>query len=700
MSMSLNQILSPKTIAVVGASDDILKPGGRVIGYMLRYGYAGTIYPVSRGKDRVQGIPAYGSLEELPQAPDLVVIALPEALIADTLESAIRAGASAAIIFASGYAELGEAGRAEQRRITEIAHRGGLRLIGPNTQGLANFATGAIAHFGTIIDQIAPVPSPIGIVSQSGAGSQIIYSRLNDLGLGARYLVATGNEADLDIADIIEAYAHDPDLKLILVYAESIKSPDKLARAAILANARNLPILMVKAGRTQSGQQTAASHTGALASEDRLVDAFLEKYGIVRAADFEELAQLSPLFLAQRGQRGRRLVSISNSGATCVLSADAAEENGLELSVFEDSFKARLSDVLPPYIAPGNPIDMTTATLKNPQLFEQILERIEQADAADMVFAGFPIGGKGYDFDRFARELRAFSDTSQRPVAVSVNQDWAAAVFRGHQIPVFSSERRAIAALAALANYHERHALAASAPLQHPAHLVTGTHQRMRNELDSMTLLADAGLPVVHHAMYRTADEVVAAWRAQHPMKVVLKGVSDTLGHKSEHGLVHVGLASETALREAAHAILDRLTAAGETDPRLLMADMVPADFELMAGAHFDPEFGPMVALGHGGVLVEALDDIQFMTAPLTIEEATRRINRLQIARAFKATRGLPAVDLQPLAELLVRLGNLLVNNPHNITSLDINPIRVRRGPHAPVIVDALIIQSTPGESP
>lgn len=689
----LNTLLSPKTIAVLGASNDPLKPGGRVLSYALEHGYQGKLFPISNSRDSVQGIPAYRSLDQLPEAPDLLVIALPEALIEDSLKAAGKIGTRNAIIFASGYAELGAEGRAMQERLTNVAKSLGIRLLGPNTQGMANFATGAITHFGTIIEQVSPPPSPIGVVSQSGAGSQIIYSRLSELGLGAQYLVATGNEADLDVADFIHAYAADEDIKLILVYAEALKSPSKLAKAALQAKERGVPILMVKAGRTASGQETAASHTGALASEDRLVDVFLEKYGIVRVADFEELAVLSQIFLGERGRPGRRVTSISNSGASCVLSADAIEDHNLILSRFDTDFKSRLAEVLPAFIAPGNPIDMTTATLKNPDLFQQILERLAAADNTDMVFVGFPIGGKGYDFERFARELSWFSESAKRPVVVSVNQRWAVDIFRQHRIPVFSSERRAVAALAVLADYHERIAGATQQPPAAFPDKQVNLPSRSINEAESMEALALSGLPVVRHQVCVTAEEVIETWASWGHRKVVLKGVSDTIAHKSEHGLVRLGLEDEAQLRKAASELLDILSRTEDISPRLLLAEQVASDFELMAGAHYDPVLGSVVAIGRGGVLVEALNDIQFIPAPLTHQEAIRSIKRLDIARAFQATRGMPAVNLDPLADILVKLGEMLTTGDRPIASLDLNPILVRRGDYSPVIVDALIME-------
>ncbi len=726
MGDDLRRVLAPRSVAVLGASEDALKPGGKVIDYMKRHRFAGDIYPVSLNRTEVQGIRAYADLADLPGVPDLVVIALAEAHIAQALEACATAGAAGAVIFASGYAELGEAGRAQQADLTRFARASGVRLIGPNTQGLANFATGAVAHFGTIIDQLPTRVSPVGIVSQSGAGSQILYARLHEVGIGAKYLVATGNEADVDVGTVALAYAQDPDVELILVYAESIQHPARLARAAELARRRGVPILMVKAGRTQSGQRTAASHTGALASEDRLVDAFLEHHGILRLGDFEEMARTSQVFLRRGHRVGRRVASISNSGATCVLSADAIEDAGLELATFDAALCEGLRGVLPAFISAGNPVDMTTATLKNPRLFAQVLEQIHQHEGADLVHVGFPIGGKGYDLGGFADDLRQFVQASGATAAVSVNQDWVTQAFLERGIPVFGSERAAVGALAALARWQaltgERsggpgHALAespgaagigrestqtgVSAPALADAASAATTGQvgpgtaatRVLSEAQSLAELAAAGLPVVRHHVCQTPDDAVAAWQALGGAEVVVKGVSASVAHKSEHGLVRVGLASEAAVREAAQAMLATLHTLQAAAPAILVAERMRADVELVLGGHVDPAFGPMVAIGHGGVLVELMDDVQFVPAPCTPAQALRRLQRLHVARVFPAARGLPAIETQRLVDLIVRFGDHVAAQATRLHSIDINPVLVRRGPHDPVIVDALVVQ-------
>ncbi|MCW5235721.1 acetate--CoA ligase family protein [Verminephrobacter eiseniae] len=691
------QLLTPRRVAVLGASENPVKAGGRPIAYMRRYGFQGDIYPVNPRRTEVQGLPCYASLDALPQAPDLVVISLAGSQVDAALAQCIAAGARCAVIYSSGFAELGAAGLAAQQALVRRASAAGLRLIGPNTQGVANFQTGAVLNFSTMINECAPQDGAIAIVSQSGAGAGILYGGLRRQGLGVRYMVATGNEADVNVASAVRGLLEDPSLRLILMYAEALRDTGLLAEAAALSARRDVPILAVKAARTQAGQATASSHTGALASEDVLAEAFLRQHNIVRVRDFDELVEYAQLFERRERPRGRKLVAISNSGATCVLAADAIEQNDMLSAEFTPSHAQALRAVLPAYVAVRNPIDMTTALLGQPGIYGDALRTVADSGAAHGVFVGFPVGGEGYDMSYFARQTMDFVAATGLPVAVGAVQDWVASAFRTCGLPVFGSEFRAIRGLALLARYEEgRAALRAGAESAGCAGAaaglpVTGTAGGAAwDEPASLALLAQAGLPVVRHRVCRRQEDIAAALESlQRP--VVLKGVSAAITHKSEHGLVRLGVSAP----EQAHAawrdyqtVLDGLNA---DFGGLLVAEQARGDFELAVGAHWDATFGPVVMVGHGGVLVEAYQDMQFLLAPFTRAQALAAIARLRVARGFAATRGLPAVDLQALAAMLVTLGQWFVQQQGAFSSIDANPVLVSRTA-APVLVDAVVI--------
>src|SRR5436190_4941171 len=293
-------MLNPSSVAIIGASDNPHKVGGRPLLYLQRYGYRGAIYPINPGRSSVQGMRAFPALAATPEAPDLAIIAVAGDEAVRAVEACAERGVKVAVVMTSGFGETGAEGLAKQMKMVETARGAGMRLIGPNCQGLANFATGMVANFSTIFNELEARDGPVAIVSQSGANSQAIYTLLRERGRSARHVHATGNEADVTVADLARAVVDDEGVRLVLLYMEAIKDPATLAAAAAEARRRDVPIVALKAGRTASGQKAASSHTGALASEDRVVDAFFEHHGIWRAADPHGLVLAAQLYLLVR----------------------------------------------------------------------------------------------------------------------------------------------------------------------------------------------------------------------------------------------------------------------------------------------------------------------------------------------------------------------------------------------------------------
>lgn len=686
--MSLLQALSPGVVAVLGASDNPIKAGGRPIDYMLRYGFAGRILPVNPKRNEVQGIQAYPSLRELPVSPSAVIISLPGEDVAAAIDDCVAVQAQMAVIYSSGFAEMGEAGRVQQADLVARARRGGLRLFGPNCQGVANFATGAILNFSTMINENVPSDGPVAIVSQSGAGAAILYGGLRRASIGVRYMVSTGNEADVCAAEAVRAVMEDDAIRLVVLYIETLQQSFHLAEAARLAHVRGVTILAVKAGRTNAGQATANSHTGALAAEDALTDAFLRQHGILRLADFRELIDYAPLFLSQPAPRGHRVVSISNSGATCVLSADAAEEYGLAIEQFNAATLAGLGEALPSYVTARNPIDMTTALLGKPDTFGNTLKVLAGSGAADLVHVGFPIGGEGYDFAAFAEQASRFARESGIPIAVSVNQDWVASAFHSQGVPTFWSERAAMRGLSLLAA--QAQGWDGTAGVLPTSHVYATPGSITLDEPASLALLTEAGLPVMRHMVCANEADVRTALDAL-PAPLVAKGVSADLAHKSEHGLVRLNIREAGQATQALHDFAVALRELGAADGGMLLCAQHKADFELALGAHVDSEFGVVVMIGQGGVLVEVLKDVQFLVAPFKRSQALAAIQRLVIAPAFAAVRGMPAVELGAVADMMVRLGDWMLAQAGQVQSVDANPVLVARGTQMPVIVDAVV---------
>jgi acyl-CoA synthetase (NDP forming) len=690
MSDLLESALNPQSVAVIGASENIHKIGGRPIYYMQKHGFGGRIYPINPSREEVQGLKSYASLAALPEAPDLAMVIVGGDKAVDAVSQCAARGVKSVVVVASGFGETGEEGRAVQRAMVDTARAAGMRLYGPNTQGLANFGTGALAGFSTMFVEVPPADGPVGIVSQSGGMSAMAYGLLRGRGLGVRHVHATGNEADITVSDLAWAVAHDPDVKLLLLYLENIANPELLARTAAYARERDLPIVAVKAGRSESGQKAASSHTGSLANEDRAVDAFFRHHGIWRVRDPHAQALAAEAYLKGWRPEGRRLVIISNSGASCVMGADASEELGLPLAELAPATRADVASRLPGFATAVNPIDITAALLSNSGLFGDVLPAVAQDPAADLFFINIPVAGAGYDVEAFARDTAAFERSTGKPVVVAAWQDSVAAPFKAQGIPTYANENDALGTLAQLASHT---ALMRKAIVPWPASaapaLPAGSGQFL-NEAQSLAVLAAAGVPVVAHRLCHSEKEAADAL-ATVGAPVVVKACSGDVPHKSEHGLValNVGTAAEAA------ALFDRqwakLAELGAAQEGVIVAAMRRGQHEFMVGARIDPVFGPVVVVGDGGKYVEALQDVAVLVPPFTVADVTAALRTLRIAPLLEGVRGDPPLDIDALAAVVVAVGQLIVGAGGAIASIDVNPVLVAARGQGAVVLDALV---------
>ena len=487
---SLKPFLDPRSIAIIGASENPNKIGGRPLAFLRRFGFRGQVFPINPTRKEVQGVASFPGLADLPEVPDLAVVVVPGDNAVTAVKDCAARGVKAVIVMSSGFGETTLAeGKAKQNEMVAAARAAGMRMVGPNTQGLANFSNGAVTSFSTLFTSQEPMDGPIAVVSQSGAMSAVPLGLLRQVGLGVRYSLATGNDADVTVAEMAAAAASDPAIKLLLLYLESIPRPDQLAEVARIANERGVFVVALKSGRTEAGQRAARSHTGALANDDRLVDAALEHLGIWRVRSLAELVAAAGLYLKPWKPKGRRIVAISGSGATCVMAADEATFHGLRIADLGLETRAELNKLLPTFATTTNPIDLTAALLSNNRLLSDILPVIARDDAADAFMIGMPIAGEGYDVPTFARDIAAFADETGKPVVIAASQPAVAAEFRAKGLPTLPLEAEAMSALAQFIRHHELVDRTKEQPLPDwklPAAQESGT--------DSLALLARAGL--------------------------------------------------------------------------------------------------------------------------------------------------------------------------------------------------------------
>ncbi len=697
----LKAALDPKSVAIIGASENPNKVGGRPVHYLDKFGFKGKIFPINPSRPEVQGYKCYKSLGDLPEAPEMVIVAVAGDNAIGVVEDCAAHGVKVAVVMASGFGEVDAVeGKAKERRMVAAAQKAGMRIVGPNSQGLANFGTGAIASFSTMfmdMDHDANRSSGhVAMLSQSGALSTVPVGFLRQRGIGVRHTHATGNDSDITVGELAVAVAEDPQVKLLLLYLESIPDKTYLEELAALALDRDLPIIALKSGRSEAGRAAAQSHTGALANEDRVVDTFFEHHGIWRAPDVRGLCEATELYLKGWKPRGRRLVAISNSGAVCVMTADAATNVGMPMAKLSAETDKKLKGILPSFATTTNPIDLTAALLSNGRLFGDILPVIAEDPAADAFLIGVPVAGPGYDVEAFARDTAAFGKQTGKPVVVAATQHSVSDQFAAEGCTVFPTETEAVTALHQFLAHRELMARTverkATRVNQTPP-AVTSEATTMLNEADSLALLAARGIPVIAHRLCRSRAEAVAAFAALGG-PVVVKGCSADIAHKSELGLVKLGVKTREEAGEVWAQMEQIIRSNGARFDGVIIAAMAGGRREIMIGAHRDPVFGPVVAVGDGGKYVEVFRDTALLLPPFSKDDVKEALGKLRIAPLFAGVRGEPPMDVDALCAAVVKIGELMLDPGVNVMSLDLNPVLLDSAGNGCVVVDAVVFRA------
>jgi acetate---CoA ligase (ADP-forming) len=692
----LAAMFRPQSIAVVGATEDRNRVGGRPLHYLRSFGYQGAVYPINPKRDTVQGYQAYASVEDLPEAPDVAVVAVGGDHVQGVLRQCAARGVRSAVLMSSGFGETGPEGLRRQQALVAEARALGVRLVGPNAQGVANFQTGAVLNFSTMFMEVAPQDGPVAVISQSGAASVMPYALLRERGIGVRYVVASGNDADASVNELALTAAADPDIRVLLLYIESLTDPDVLAAAARIAQARGAAVVALKSGRSAHGAKAAASHTGALVNDDALVEAFFAAHGIWRAEDVHGLVNAVELYLACGVRPAQRLVVMSHSGAVGVVCADTAERMGLPLAELDRATVQALTAIMPGFATAQNPVDLTASLLADGTMFGRTLEALAADPQGDMFLVGVPVAGEGYDVPGMAADTAAFLRRTGKPVVVSAPQASVRDAFRAAGVPVFGHETDALAALHQVSRHAALLHAAAQRPQPTPGSLVVSarsTEPRRTatlSEADSLAVLQQAGVPVAPHRLCHSPREAVQAWRDLGP-DVVVKACSAAIPHKSEHGLVFLNQRSEDDVLEAYEQCVARVRTLGQSLDGVLVAQRVRGQREFALGVKQDPLFGTAVMVSDGGKYVEALKDFVVLLHPFSEQDVLDRLAKLRIAPILAGVRGEPPVDLQVVARTAVALGRYAADHTDLIASIDLNPLIAGAAGQGGWAVDAVI---------
>ncbi|MBL8379946.1 MAG: acetate--CoA ligase family protein [Burkholderiales bacterium] len=679
-------------MAIIGASSDPEKLGGRPLAMSLQAGFPGRIYPINSRVPVVQGVQAYASLVDVGERVDCAILAVPATSIAQELEAAARAGADVAVIFASSFAETGAAGRQQQQRLADIGREHGIRILGPNCMGAFDVRSRFYASFLQAFDHYDgkgwPEPGAVAIVSQSGAIGAHLFVMLRDRGIGLSRFVTTGNQCDIDVAECIAYLAEDEDTRVIVVYLEGARQREPLEQALLLARARGKPVVMLKVGSSATGAGAIASHTASLAGSDAAYEALLSQCGAYRAASLADLVDVAAACHVGRYPADHRVGVISLSGGGGVVLADACERAGFVLPPLPESAQQRMREVVP-FCAPRNPVDPGAPAMTDPAVTLKFLQIAFESGAPSgaaapstwLVFLTH-LGHVPRMLEPLREGLIALRrrDPTRIVALILLGPESVGAQLRRDGFLVFGDPLDAVRTLAALcrigamlgtpAPERPRLALLRLPGLEKPsAELRAGP-----SELQARTLLRQAGLPVAPERLVLSAAQ---AADAAHGFggRVALKLVAPQLAHKSDIGGVMLGVEPDAAA--AAHnELLRRWQASGTpgAPEGVLVSPMIEHGIETILGVQVDPVLGPLLMFGLGGIDAELRPDVVFRLAPVERREALAMIRELRSYPLLDGARGRPRADLDTLADALVRLSELAAAHADRIAAIDVNP--------------------------
>ncbi len=680
----LDALLRPRSVAVVGASRTPHTIGYQILDNLVRHGFTGAVYPVNPSAASVHSIRAYASVEDIPDSVDLAVIVVPKQHVQGVAEACGRKGVGALVVISAGFREIGGAGVERERQLVETVRRYGMRLVGPNCMGVMNTEPGVSMN--ATFAPTMPPGGPVAFLSQSGAMGVTILDYASEYGIGISQFVSVGNKPDVSGNDLIQYWADDERTGVVLMYLENFGNPRRFTQLAREITRRK-PIVAVKSGRSAVGARAASSHTGALAGTDAATDALLRQCGVLRAETVEEMFDLAMAFSHQPIPRGNRVAIVTNAGGPGIIIADACEAHGLEVVELTEATRAHLAAHFPEEASLRNPVDMIASA--NPQSYRVAVEAVLADPGVDAVIATFvpPLGVRQEDVAEAIVSVAA-GQTEKPVMAVLMGRqglpqglaELNAAGIPGYRFP--ESAARALATMYRYRRWLERPAgevRAFDADRETVAGILAAAKAEGREKLSEtevMRVLQAYGIPVAPYAVARTADEAAGA-AAEIGYPVVAKVLSPRIIHKSDVGGVIVGVEDEAELRAAWSRLTTEVPAragidAGEVDG-VLVQKMVGRGKETIIGMTLDPQFGPVLMFGLGGIYVEALKDVVFRVQPVTDVDAREMVRGIRGASLLQGVRGEPASDLGAVEETIQRISQL-VGDHDAIKEMDVNP--------------------------
>ncbi len=694
---SLQPLLRPRSVAVIGASRKRRGISGEIFHNLLSFGFQGPVYPVNPNSPVVQSIAAYASARDLPAAVDLAVIVVPAAEVMEAARACIARGARGLLVISSGFGETGAAGKARQDDLAVLCRQSGVRLVGPNCMGIINTHPD-IRLNATFAPQLPPKGN-VGFYTQSGALGLAIFEYAQRLGLGLSSFVSIGNKADVSGNDLLQYWENDPATDVILMYLESFGNPGKFRQIARRIS-RSKPIVAIKSGRTQAGARATFSHTGALlAGTDRMVDALFRQTGVIRTDTLEEMFDLATLLSSQPLPAGRRVGIITNAGGPGILCADACSAEGLEIPELNPDLAHVMRGFLPAHAAIGNPVDMVASA--PPEHYKKVIELMGSDPSLDALIVIFvpPLAIRDEDVARAIMEAARELPQPKPILSVFMSARGVPSLLQQpeNRIPSYGFPESAARALGRATQYAEWKPGAPEIATRPAGLRVTPARTRIEQALAAEVevlppdevneLLACYGIATPRQGLAGNQLEAIRLAQA-FKTPVAIKAIAPDVQHKTDAGGVRLNLHGEPAVSEAVEAMAASMKAHGQTPKGYLVQAMAPAGVEMIVGIVHDPQFGPILACGAGGIAVEVIKDVAVRLTPVSHDEAGELVRSLRTYPLLTGFRGAPMMDVESLQDLIVRVSFMAEDLPE-IAELDCNPVMVH--PQGAVVVDARV---------
>jgi len=714
MAFELSPLLNPESVAIIGVSKSSSRIGGRLFKYLSKHGYKGSLSLVNPKYKELKGVKCYPRISDIPIPIDCALIAVPEKNVISVLSECADSNVRAAVVFSSGFAEMGSYGKKKQRKIKELAKTKNLRICGPNCIGLINFNNHVALSFSQFLEIDTLIPGNIGFISQSGALGGSLVNRAQDKNIGLSYFISSGNEADLGVSDFIEYLVlHDEKTKVIAALIEGFKDGSKFVEAAELALKHRKPIIVLKIGETEAGKKAAASHTGALVGSDSVIDAVFNQKGVIRVHNYDELLQTASLFSKGKIPKGNRVGILTSTGGGGIIMADYYTKLGLIVPELSQKTRELASKEISSFGQVANPFDLTGQIFSDPEMFGRCMKLFMEENNFDIIQVNVSMVA-GQSSEKRALYILESARGSLKPIVTW----WAAGslsepgikILSDSEIALFRSPERCAMAVKSLVKYYQlletrsdstkyRYDADYSISLDSAKNILDAGDTCL-SEHQSKALLKLYGIPVTRENVAKSPHEAIS-FAEEIGFPVVLKIDSLDITHKSEAKAIRLGVKSKEEILQFYEEIIENVE---KYDPKaringVLVQEMTRSGTEVIVGMSEDPQFGPTIAFGLGGIFVEVLKDISLRVVPLLKSDAELMVRETKGYEILRGLRGKNRSDIEAVIDVLLRISRLAEDWKHYISEIDINPLIVFDEGHGVKALDALVVLKKPDKT-